>query len=157
MRAPDLTAAMRVEAEMCAPIATASLTRFNLPSLDHTVVDNDCDWVDLCLTPRPRNTRARFRDRWGPHRFEKLGPLFLMPRGETIQFRTDGGPQLSIVCRFRDEPLRDWLQESVWTEQRLEAGLDIANETVRLGVGASSRDRRASGTLALTGGRPDLN
>jgi beta-glucosidase len=33
----------------------------------------------------------------------------------------------------------------------------VEAETVRLGVGASSRDLRASGTLALTGGRPDLN
>jgi len=33
----------------------------------------------------------------------------------------------------------------------------VEAETVRLDVGASSRDLRASGTLALTGGRPDLN
>ena len=33
----------------------------------------------------------------------------------------------------------------------------VEAETVRLDVGASSRDLRVSGTLTLTGGRPDLN
>ena len=38
------------------------------------LANEDGYWLDLCLTPRPANTRARYRDRWGPHRFERVGP-----------------------------------------------------------------------------------
>jgi AraC family transcriptional regulator len=128
---PDAAEMMVVEAELRLPLAIAQLTRFNLPSLDYSFVAEDRAWVDLCHPPRPSNTRARFRDRWSPHRFEKVGSVFVMPRGEAMQFRTDGGPQRSIVCQFASERVREWLSESLDWTPRLEAGLDISNETVR--------------------------
>jgi len=34
--------------------------------------------------PRPRNARACYSDRWAPHHFERLGPVWLLPPGETL-------------------------------------------------------------------------
>jgi AraC family transcriptional regulator len=121
-----------VEAELRVPMATVQLTRFDLPCLDQTFIDDRRDWIDVCLTPRPSNTRARFRDRWGPHRFEKVGSVFLMPRGEAIQFRTDGGRQRSLVCQLEQELISEWLHENLdWSGRRVEAGLDLTNDTIR--------------------------
>jgi AraC family transcriptional regulator len=136
-RAPEVIdpdAMMKVEAELRVPIGTVQLMRFNLPAgLDNGFVDDARDWIDLCLTPRPRNTRARFCDRWGPNRFEKVGQVFLIPRGETMQFKTDGGAQTSVVCHLEPEPLREWLPKgAAWAERRIEAGLNVGNDTIRM-------------------------
>ena len=137
---------------MRSSIGAAQLTRFNFASLDLTHVDDRRDVVDLCLTPRPRNTRARFCNRWGPHRFERLGTVFLAPRGEALQYRTDGGTQLSIVCQFEDEQIRDWLQASVWTGRQLEAGLDISHAAVTTLLRRLADELRAPGFAAQTMG-----
>ena len=130
----DPKAMMTVEAELRVPIGLVQLMRFNLPpSLDNEFVDDSCDWIDLCLTPRPRNTRARFCDRWSPHRFEKVGQVFLIPRGEAMQFKTDGGSQVSVVCHLEPEPMREWLPKAAaWNDRRIEAGLNVANDSIRM-------------------------
>jgi AraC family transcriptional regulator len=90
-------------------------------------------WLDLCLTPRPRNARACYRDHWSPHRFERLGALFALPPGQTMQARADGGsPQRSILCHLRPEAMRQWCDvELEWTDRRLEASLDIPDANLR--------------------------
>jgi AraC family transcriptional regulator len=122
-----------IEAELRSPIAIAQLARFDLPEpSESTYAEKDVYWLDLCLTPRPRNTRARYRDRWSPHRFERVGPVFMAPSGEALQFRSEGGRQTSIVCQLRPEPIREWFeQELAWTDRRLQASLDISNPNVR--------------------------
>jgi AraC family transcriptional regulator len=122
---------MTVNAEIRSPIATASLAQFNTPeNSDHVFLDEDAYWLDLSLTPRP-GTRARYRDRWSPHRFERVGPVFMLPRGHALQFRTDGGSQTSVVCRLKTDTLREWFeQELVWTDRRLQASLDIPNGAI---------------------------
>jgi AraC family transcriptional regulator len=126
-----MTDLMTIEAEAHTPIASAQLTRFNLPALNSTYLDESRHWLDMCLTPRPSNTQARFQDRWSPHRFERLGRAFLAPRGEAIQFRTDGGPQASIVCKFDPDAVSDWLQEDAsWPDQRMDICLDIGDDRV---------------------------
>ena len=49
-------------------------------------------------TPRPRNARASYREHWGPHRFERLGDLVLVPAGEVLHAKSDRGSHASIVC-----------------------------------------------------------
>ncbi|RJF91590.1 AraC family transcriptional regulator [Sphingomonas cavernae] len=90
-------------------------------------------WLDMCLTPRPEKARGCFRDRWGPHRFERLGEIFLVPPGEAIHVRSDrGGDQASIVCEIKAEAIDRWLDGGIqWTDRRLEAVLDIANPHIR--------------------------
>jgi AraC family transcriptional regulator len=125
---------MTVAAEVRLPYATAQLARFNVTEpVDRILHQEGTYWLDLCLTPRPPNSRACYRDRWSPHRFERLGNVFLVPPGQTMQTRTDGGaPQDSVLCRLRPEGVRQWFEgEFEWTDRRLAATLDISNATVR--------------------------
>jgi len=127
-------ATVTIDAELRVPIATVQLARFNVPGpADHIFHEKDAYWLDLCLTPRPNKTRARYCDRWGPHRFERVGPVFFLPRGETLQFRSDGGSvQSSIICQLKPEPLGELLETKLeWTDRRLQAGLDISNGNIR--------------------------
>ncbi|CAN7467633.1 helix-turn-helix transcriptional regulator [Phenylobacterium sp. LjRoot225] len=123
-----------IEAELSVPIATAQLVRFDMPGpSDNIFHDKDAYWLDLCLTPRPDNCRARYRDRWGPHRFERVGPVFMLPRGESLQFKSDeGGSQMSIICQLRPEPISDLIEHRLeWTDRRLQASLDISSANIR--------------------------
>jgi len=125
---------MTIEAEVRVPFATAQLARFAVTEpVDRILHQEGSYWIDLCLTPRPPNTRACYRDRWSPHRFERLGNIFLVPPGQRMQTRTDGGsPQDSLLCRLRPEAISQYLESDLeWTDRGLEASLDISNPNVR--------------------------
>lgn len=99
----------------------------------HTRREEENYWLDLCLTPRPGNARACYIERWAPHRYKRIGSVFILPPRETMQACTDGGPgQASVLCHLRPEPFRRWFDgELEWTDCRLEAGLDIGDVNVR--------------------------
>lgn len=123
-----------IQAELSVPIATAQIVQFNIIDPSDTLSKRkDEYWLDLCLTPRPVGTRACYPDHWGPHRFERLGDLFMVPPGEAMHVKGDGiGPQSSIVCQLRSDAINQWLGEDIdWTDRRLEASLDISNNTIR--------------------------
>ena len=126
---------MTIEAELRAPAATVRLVHLHISEpVDDIVVDREKDAyrIDLCLTPRPHDARACYRERWGPHRFERIGHLFVLPPGETLQARSDGGHQSSILCHLRPEPMRAWFDGDLkWPPRRLEASLDIRNANIR--------------------------
>jgi AraC family transcriptional regulator len=125
---------MTVEAEIRVPVATAQIARFHMTGpADNLLCEEDTFWLDLCLTPRPQNARACYRDHWAAHRFERLGTLFVVPPGETMHARSDGGsPQTSILCHLRAEPMREWCDgELQWTCGRLKASLDIPDPHIR--------------------------
>jgi AraC family transcriptional regulator len=124
---------MTVDAELRGPLATVQLVNFNLtiPS-DDLFVEENAHRLDLCLTPRPRNARACYRDHWHPHRFEKIGSVFLVPAGEVLHARGDSGRQESIVCLLHTDPMRKWFEDDLeWTDRRLEASLDISSGHIR--------------------------
>ena len=79
-------ALMTVEAELRVPVATLQLVQYLFVEPVVGDMREDEDWrLDLCLTPRPRNARACYPDRWASHRFERLGSVWLLPPGETLQ------------------------------------------------------------------------
>ena len=122
-----------IEAVM-SPVATAQTVRFNMPEpADYVLRSEDSYWLDLCLTPRPLNARACYRDRWGPNRFERLGDMFLVPPGQAVHIKSDScGPQESIICLLHVDAIGQWLGTSIdWTDRRLEASLDISSGTIR--------------------------
>ena len=128
-------ALMTLDAEIRVPVATTQLVRFHMfEPADNVLLEPETYWLDLCLTPRPRNARACFVERWGPHRFERIGNLFMLPPREAMQTRSEGGPtQASVLCHLRPEPVRHWFgNELEWTDHRLEAGLDIAEPKLRV-------------------------
>lgn len=133
MATPE-TNLMTVEAALHAPVASVQLVRFNFDEpCDRILHQNkDAYWLDLCLTPRPHNARACYPDRWGPHRFERLGDVFAVPPGEVLHAKNDCGRQTSIVCQLRPEQIRKCLDGDLeWTDRRLEASLDISSMSIR--------------------------
>lgn len=124
---------LTVEAEVRAPLATVQLVQLHvIDPIDLVMFDRDTYWLDLCLEPRP-NGGACYLDHWLTHRFERVGNVFLLPPGETVQHRCDGGrSHASILCHLRAEPMRKWLDGDLqWTDRRLEASLDITDATIR--------------------------
>ncbi len=125
---------MTVQAQLSVPIATAQIVQFTLADPSNTVMQKRPGyWLDLCLTPRPPGTRACYRDHWGPHRFERIGDMFMVPPGEVIHVKGDGaGVQSSIICELHPDAINQWLGTTIdWTDRRLEASLDISSNTVR--------------------------
>lgn len=125
---------MMIQAEVRNPLATAQLVRFDVSGpADNILRDKGDYWLDLCLTPRPRNARACYVDRWSPLRYERIGNMFLVPPGQRMHARSDGGPpQASILCHLSPERLREWFgEEFEWTDRRLAASLDISDANIR--------------------------
>jgi AraC family transcriptional regulator len=126
---------MTMEAELTAASATAQLVHFRLTEpVDAIVLDREPDGyrIDLCLTPRPHDARGCYREHWGPHRFERIGDVYVLPPGETLEMRSDCGRQTSILCHLRPEPIRGWFDgELHWATRRLEESLDVASPNLR--------------------------
>ena len=128
---------LKIGTEVRVPVATAQLVQFHFTDpIDIVMFDRDAYWLDLCLEPRPSNARACYLDHWTAQRFERIGKVYLLPPGETIQTRSDGAAShTSILCHLRPEALSRWFDgELKWTSRRLEATLDIPDASIRGGL-----------------------
>lgn len=127
-------ASMTLDAEIRVPTALTRLVRFHVPGpADNILREEESHWLDMCLTPRPANARACYLGRWPSHRFAPIGSVFLVPAKESLRARSDAGnTQASVLCHLHPEPLRRWFEGDLdWTDQKLEAGLDIPDPNVR--------------------------
>ncbi len=124
---------MTLEAEVRGRVLTAQLVGFHIPVATESVLqDADSYQINLCLTPRPLYSRASYHRHWGPHRFEPLGEIFLIPPGEALTIRGGAGAQASLTCLLKADALHSILGEELeWTDQRLAAALDISNARIR--------------------------
>lgn len=122
----------QIEAEMPLGIGRAQLVRkFWDEPIDRSRTGHD-HHLELALLPRSDTAKACFPDHWGPHRFEPIGELFLMPARQTIHARSDCRHQQSIVCSFTPDAVSAWLEcDLKWTDQRLQGSLNIVNPNVR--------------------------
>ncbi|MFA7602424.1 MAG: AraC family transcriptional regulator [Novosphingobium sp.] len=122
-----------VDAELRGQAAVAQIVRYDIPApTESTVCDPDCYQINLCLTPRPLNARACYRTHWGPHRFERLGDIFMIPPGEALHIKGDSGRQASLLC-FLDRAAVGAMigHELVWTDQKLAATVDLTSARIR--------------------------
>ncbi|WP_428310619.1 helix-turn-helix transcriptional regulator [Hydrocarboniphaga sp.] len=121
---------MTIDAEIRVPMATAQLVRFDVFGPASGVLRPTGDYrVDLSLTPRPSNARGCYDRHWNPHRYERLGKVFLVPPGEVMQARSDGAStQTSMLLHIDQQLIPDRLE---WTERRLQASMDIRDANVR--------------------------
>lgn len=126
-------ATMTVEAEVRGRVLTAQLVGFHIPAPTESVLRDDTSYqINLCLTPRPLYSRASYHAHWGPHRYEPLGEIFLVPPGEALHIRGGAGEQASLTCLLKADALHSILGETLeWTDQRLAAALDISNARIR--------------------------
>jgi len=125
---------LAVESEVRVPVATVQLVNlFVSDPCDLVMMERDTYWLDMCLSPRPHNSRLRYREHWSRHRFERLGKVYLLPPGEDVHIRSDGGcSHESIFCHLNPTPIHNWFGEALrWQGRQFEASLDINDATVR--------------------------
>jgi AraC family transcriptional regulator len=141
------------EAELPIPQGVARIMRFSTErATNHMFRRGDHYWLDLCLTPRPTQARGCYSERWGPHRFERLGEIFLVPPGEVLHIRTEAGDnQASIACEIHADAVDRWLDAGSqprleWTDRRLEGGLDIVHPAIRACLSRLAEEVRHAGT-----------
>jgi AraC family transcriptional regulator len=162
---PEAAAESSFEAEL--PLGQASARILRISERDepasHVFQRDDHYWLDMCLTPRPEKARGCYPERWGSHRFERLGEIFLVPPGEALHVMTERGEnQVSIVIEIEAKAVDRWLDHDLeWTDRRLEAGLDIvhphirsclmrlAGETREGGIGSPMLGELIAGQLAI--------
>ena len=126
-------AEFQIEARFDLSIAEVSLVRINHPCADeHRFVRNGVYWLDLCLTPRRPAARARYVERWGPHRFAGMGSVMAIPPRFDVHLKNEGGRHISLICALQADAVDRWFPvDFEWTDRRLEACLDISNPTIR--------------------------
>ncbi len=127
------TPTMIVDAELCAAGITARIVRFDIPEPTDTRHAVGAGYhVNMCLTPRPLDSRGGYRERWGPHRFERLGDIFVIPPDESLYIRGGSGRQASLVCSIDASLVHDLLGRDLpWDDTHLAAALDIGSAQVR--------------------------
>jgi AraC family transcriptional regulator len=133
MAIPATAAVMNVDAEIRVAAANAQLVRFDITGpADNILRDDGTYWLDLCLTPRPGNSRACFVDRWNPNRFERIGKVFLVPPHQRMHAKSDGNSkQASVLCHLDPDKMRQWLETDLqWTDRQLASSLDIRDANV---------------------------
>lgn len=122
-----------VDAELRGQAAVAQIVRYDIPApTESTLRDPDCYQINLCLTPRPLNARACYHARWGPHRFERLGDIFMIPPGEALHIKGDSGRQASLLCFLDRAAVGEIIgHELAWTDQKLAATVDLTSARIR--------------------------
>lgn len=102
--------------------------------------------LELSLLPRSTQARANYPEHWGPHRFEPIGEMFLLPAGELVHAKSDCQHQNSIVLQFELSAVAQWIDfEPEWTDRRLQACLDIVSHDLRALLFRIGEEARAPG------------
>lgn len=134
-----------IEAELAAPMATVQLARFDFDGPSESMMPPDEHLrLDLSLTPRIPNARLSFCGHWSSHRYERPGKVFLVPPGEMLRARTDGGQQASVVCLLRPDAIARWLALD-WNDRLIEASLDIPGPVIPTLMGRLGEELRHPG------------
>jgi AraC family transcriptional regulator len=88
--------------------------------------------LQLSMMPSSNKQIACYPEHWGPHRFERLGDLFLVPAQACLRARSECRAQRSIVCHLERDLVTQWFDADIkWTDQRLVGSLDITNGQVK--------------------------
>lgn len=107
--------------------------------------------LELTLLPVSRNAKVCFVDHWGPHRFEPMGQMFLLPADQAVHAKSDCRQQNSIVCNFDPEAVEKWFERSLdWTDCRLQSALDINNPRIRSLLFTIGEELRTPGFASST-------
>lgn len=126
-------ASVTVDAELACPSMTAQLVRFDIPAPTGSVLSEPQVYqINMCLTPRPLDARAGYHKRWGPHRLERLGDIFLIPPGEELQIKGGRVRQLSLLCQVSAQSVSALIgEELTWSDPQIAATLDIQSARIR--------------------------
>ncbi|MFM5908761.1 MAG: helix-turn-helix transcriptional regulator [Novosphingobium sp.] len=122
-----------VDAELHGDGIVARIVRYDIPEPTGGVLfDGHRYLINMCLTPRPLQARAGYPERWGPHRLERLGDIFLLPAGERLQLRGESGRQSSLLCSVDAERIDAIVgRPLLWDAALLGMTLDITSARIR--------------------------
>jgi AraC family transcriptional regulator len=122
-----------VDAELQGERMKARVVRLSLDAPTASVLANDNAYmIDMCLTPRPAAAKGNYREHWGPHRFEKLGDIYLVPPGEALHVRGDIVRQAALICELSVEAVHEQIGSDLsWSPQKLASTLDIGSARIR--------------------------
>jgi AraC family transcriptional regulator len=145
-------ATKHIDAEVRTALGCVRAVRASWSEPIDSMGEPDQHWLELSMLPRSQIARGCFPERWGPHRFERVGAMFFLPAHHAVHVVSECYAQSSVVCIFRPDAVRAWLGDGLeWTDGRLQAGLDLASPVVRrlmLDLGRELREPGfASGTL----------
>ena len=129
----DQSSTLVVDAEMRAPGIVAQIVYFDIPAPTSTLHEVAKSYhVNMCLTPRPLESRGGYRKHWGPHRFERLGDIFMLPPGEELYVRGGSGRQASLICLVEPDLVDRVIGHPIdWNDHNLDATLDISSAQIR--------------------------
>jgi len=126
------TITSKVEAEMTLALGDIQVVRKSWDAPIDIVATGPMHYLELSLLPTPKIAHGCFPDDWGPHRFERIGEVFLLPARHKVRAKSSCLQQSSVVCRFQPDAVATWLDADLeWTEDRLLGSLDIANTSIR--------------------------
>ncbi len=125
-------AASKVEAEMPLGIGRVQLIQKFWNEPIDVVRTAYTHHLELALLPRSDHAIGCFPEHWGPHRFEPIGEVFLMPARHMVHAKSDCRHQSSVVCNFDPAAVAKWFEGDLeWTDGRLRGSLNIVNAQVR--------------------------
>jgi AraC family transcriptional regulator len=104
--------------------------------------------LDLSLGNRAIQSRLCYTDHWPKHRFEVPGQMFLLPPGETIRARSGTGREHLLLCRLREDSMRQWWSADrswEWDRSRIEASLDVSSHSIKQLLLRLGQEARAPG------------
>lgn len=140
-----------IEAEVRTELASVQIVRLDWRRDTELVVEPlDHFQLDLCLSARLQGMRVCYADRWGRARFEPVGELMLIPPGERVLGRCDfpAGDtpytHSSTVLRLAPELVFAWMDGDGWDPARLQAGLDIDDQSIYSLMGRATREALAA-------------
>ncbi|MET0251060.1 MAG: helix-turn-helix transcriptional regulator [Novosphingobium sp.] len=128
---PDGKPTMLVEAELAKAGLIARIVRYDIPNPTVTLFRDLAFQINMCLTPRPLDARGCYHRRWGPHRFERLGDVFVVPPGEELLIKGGSIRQASLLCEVPPRTVIALVGDLAWNDRQLSATLDLPSATVR--------------------------
>jgi len=126
------------EAQLVTDLASVQIIRLDWRENTELVIDPlDHFQIDLCLSARLQGMSVCFPGHWGSLRFERVGELMLIPPGEKVTARcdfpegVDHYTHASTVVRLDPALVHEWSgTDGSWSPERLEAGLDIDDQSI---------------------------
>lgn len=124
---------VEVDAEVRGSTLKAQLVRLNLVEpMASVLTHQDAYIIDMCLTPRPIAARGNYREHWGPHRYEKLGDVYIVPPGEALHVRGDIVRQAALMCELSKEAVYQQIGNALsWSQHKLTSTLNIGSARIR--------------------------
>lgn len=158
---------LEVDAELAGSALNARIVRLSLSEPTASVLKNeDAYIIDMCLTPRPLEAKGNYREHWGPHRFEKLGDICIVPPGEALYVLGGKVRQAALMCELSARAVSEQIGAPLsWSPQKLASTLDIGSARIRAlllrltdevrhpGVASAKMIELLTGELAIEIGR----